>query len=137
MIDIGVATCAAVPDLDEDGGLLLAALAEAGARARPVVWDDEAVDWGAFDLVGESLLFGATDISILRTPLWLPQGLWAFGIAVFLVLIVLMLAETTLLVLSGRGDEAEAYLHARTYDEEAAEALEAVGAAVPGEVGKP
>ncbi|WP_220036007.1 ATP-grasp domain-containing protein [Modestobacter versicolor] len=48
---IGVATCAAVPDLDEDGGLLLAALHEAGARARPVVWDDPAVDWAAFDAV--------------------------------------------------------------------------------------
>src|SRR3978361_2393214 len=41
--NIGVATCAAVPDLDEDGGLLLAALAAAGARARPVVWDDATV----------------------------------------------------------------------------------------------
>lgn len=87
------------------------------------------IAWGAVDLVGESLLFDATDISILRTPLWLPQGLWAFGIAVFLLLIVLMLAEAALLVLSGRGLEAEALLHARTYDEEAAEALEAVGAA--------
>ncbi len=86
------------------------------------------IAWGAVDLVGESLLFGATDISILRTPLWIPQGLWAFGITLFLLLIVLMLAETTLLVLGGRGAEAEAQLHARTYDEEAAEALEAVGA---------
>ena len=39
-----------------------------------------------------------------------------------------MLAESTLLVIAGRGNEAEALLHARTYDEEAAEALEAVGA---------
>jgi len=35
---------------------------------------------GAYDLVDESVLFGATDISVLRTPLWIPQGLWAFGI---------------------------------------------------------
>jgi TRAP-type C4-dicarboxylate transport system permease small subunit len=83
---------------------------------------------GAWDLVDESLLFGATDISVLRTPLWLPQGLWAFGIVVFLALILLMLVENTLLVIAGRGAEAEANLHARTYDEEAAEALEAVGA---------
>jgi hypothetical protein len=48
---IGVATCAAVPELDEDGPLLLAALTAAGARARPVVWDDETVDWAALDLV--------------------------------------------------------------------------------------
>jgi TRAP-type C4-dicarboxylate transport system permease small subunit len=91
------------------------------------------VAWGAYELVDESLLFGATDISLLRTPLWLPQGLWAAGIGVFLLLILLMLAETTLLVLAGRGAEAEAQLHARTYDEEAEEALEAVGVKREGE----
>src|SRR3954468_16630997 len=84
---------------------------------------------GAYDLVDESILFGATDISVLRAPLWIPQGLWAFGIAVFLLLIILTMAESFLLVLAGRGREAEALVHARTYEEEAAEALEAVGAA--------
>jgi TRAP-type C4-dicarboxylate transport system permease small subunit len=83
---------------------------------------------GAYDLVDESILFGATDISVLRTPLWIPQGLFAFGIAVFLALIVLLFVESLLLVLAGRGREAETLLHARTYQEEAAEALEAVGA---------
>jgi hypothetical protein len=39
-----------------------------------------------------------------------------------------MLIENALLVAAGRGAEAEAQLHTRTYDEEAAEALEAVGA---------
>jgi TRAP-type C4-dicarboxylate transport system permease small subunit len=86
------------------------------------------VAWGAYGLVDESLLFGATDISLLRTPLWIPQGLWAFGIGVFLLLILAMLVENALLVVAGRGAEAEARLHTRTYDEEAAEALEAVGA---------
>jgi TRAP-type C4-dicarboxylate transport system permease small subunit len=84
---------------------------------------------GAWDLVDESILFRATDISVLQTPLWIPQGLWAFGIAVFLVLILLVIIENVLLVLSGRGREAEALVHMRTYEEEAAEALEAVGAA--------
>lgn len=88
---------------------------------------------GAWELVDESLLFGATDISVLRTPLWIPQGLWTFGILVFLALILLMLVEATLLLFAGRGDEAEALLHSRTYDEEAAEALEAVGALKSGE----
>ena len=46
---IGVATCAAAPDLDEDGPLLLAALREAGADPVPAVWDDPDVDWAAFD----------------------------------------------------------------------------------------
>src|SRR3954469_19128550 len=82
---------------------------------------------GACDLLDESILFGATDISVLRTPLWIPQGLWAFGIVVFLVLIVLLLLESLLLVLAGRGREAEALVHMRTYQEEVTEALEATG----------
>src|SRR5215211_1034495 len=86
------------------------------------------IAWGAYALVDESLLFGATDISLLRTPLWLPQGLWAFGIVVVLALIVVMLVENALLLVAGRGAEVEAQLHTRTYDEEAAEALEAIGA---------
>ena len=78
-------------------------------------------------LVDESLLFGATDISILRTPLAIPQGLWAFGICVMMLLIVLMFVENLLLILAGRGAESEAMLHTRTYAEEVAETLEAVG----------
>jgi TRAP-type C4-dicarboxylate transport system permease small subunit len=84
---------------------------------------------GAYDLVDESILFRATDISVLQTPLWIPQGLWAFGIVVFLVLILLVILENFLLVLSGRGREAEALVHMRTYQEEVAEALEATGLA--------
>jgi TRAP-type C4-dicarboxylate transport system permease small subunit len=86
------------------------------------------IAFGAYELFDESLLFGATDISLLRTPLWIPQGLWAFGIAVFLLLIVAMLIESLLLLADGRGGEVEAKLHTRTYDEEAAEALQALRA---------
>jgi TRAP-type C4-dicarboxylate transport system permease small subunit len=86
------------------------------------------IAFGAYRLFDESLLFRATDISLLRTPLWIPQGLWAFGIAAFLMLILAMLIESLLLLAGGRGGEVEAKLHTRTYDEEAAEALQAVGA---------
>src|SRR3712207_5074364 len=48
---IGIATCSAAPDLDEDGPVLLDALASAGVRATVGVWDDPEVDWGSFDLV--------------------------------------------------------------------------------------
>ena len=84
---------------------------------------------GAYDLVDESILFRATDISVLRTPLWIPQGLWTLGIGIFLLLIILLFVESLLLVLAGRGREAEALVHARTYQEEVAETLEAVGVA--------
>jgi TRAP-type C4-dicarboxylate transport system permease small subunit len=86
---------------------------------------------GALDLVDESLLFNATDISLLRIPLAIPQGLWAAGLLVFLLLILLMLLENTLLALSGDPRAVERNLSSRGYDEEAAEALEALGVVAP------
>src|ERR1700756_2624370 len=47
---VALATCAEVPDLDEDGPALLAALAARGIDGVPAVWDAE-VDWERFDLV--------------------------------------------------------------------------------------
>lgn len=42
-----LATCAALPDGDEDAARLVAALERAGVRARWQVWTDPAVDWAA------------------------------------------------------------------------------------------
>jgi hypothetical protein len=42
-----LATCADLPDGDEDGAILVAALADAGLAARWVAWTDPAVDWSA------------------------------------------------------------------------------------------
>lgn len=42
-----LATCAALPDADEDGDVLVQALAEQGVDARWSVWSDPAVDWAA------------------------------------------------------------------------------------------
>jgi TRAP-type C4-dicarboxylate transport system permease small subunit len=81
---------------------------------------------GAWELVEESLLFGATDISAMRVPLAIPQGLWAAGLIVFLLLILCMLVENTLLALSGDARQVEANLSSRSYTEEADEALEAL-----------
>lgn len=93
--------------------------------------------YGAWTLVEESLLFSATDISVIRTPLAIPQGLWAFGIGVFFLLILTMLVEAVLLIIAGRGAETESMLHSRTYQEEVAEALEAVGEPVPADAATP
>jgi hypothetical protein len=51
MTRIALATCAELPDLDPDEQLLLEPLRALGVDARPAVWDDREVDWGAFDLV--------------------------------------------------------------------------------------
>ncbi len=48
---IALATCLALPDLDEEDAPLVPALPEAGMEGVPVVWNDPDVDWGAYDLV--------------------------------------------------------------------------------------
>lgn len=83
--------------------------------------------YGAVLLVQESLLFNATDISVIRTPLAIPQGLWAAGIGMLFLLVVVMFVEGLLLALAGRGAETEAMLSTRSYQEDVAEALDAVG----------
>jgi glutathione synthase/RimK-type ligase-like ATP-grasp enzyme len=47
---VALATCAAWPELDEDGPELLAALAAEGLAVDVPVWDDPSVDWDAYDL---------------------------------------------------------------------------------------
>ena len=49
---IAIATCAAHPDLDAEGRLLLDALRERGAAAEPAVWNEPAARaWHDYDLV--------------------------------------------------------------------------------------
>jgi hypothetical protein len=46
-----LATCAELPQLDQDTRCLLAALLARGVAARAAVWSDAAIDWSEFDLV--------------------------------------------------------------------------------------
>jgi hypothetical protein len=48
---VGLATCAEIPDGDDDAPLLSAALAAERVAAEWVVWTDDGVDWNDFDLV--------------------------------------------------------------------------------------
>ena len=48
---VALATCAALPDLDEDGARLVTALAAAGVSAEPAVCDDDRVRWDHYALV--------------------------------------------------------------------------------------
>jgi glutathione synthase/RimK-type ligase-like ATP-grasp enzyme len=50
-MQVALATCAEIPDLEPDDRLLLPALAAHGIEGVPAVWDDSAVEWDAFDLV--------------------------------------------------------------------------------------
>ena len=85
--------------------------------------------YGAVTLVLESYDFGATDRSTLTIPLIAPQGLWAAGIVFFVVFVTVMLAEVILAIALSRPEHVERILGPRTLEEEAREALEAVGAA--------
>lgn len=83
--------------------------------------------WGAFSLAKDSFDFGSTDLSTLRTPLALPQGLWAAGLALMLLAVVALAARSIRGVLAGDADGVDRALMARSYVEEAQETLEAVG----------
>lgn len=48
---IAIVTYYKAPNLTPDDALLVAPLAARGVRVVPVVWNDDAVDWGAFDAV--------------------------------------------------------------------------------------
>jgi hypothetical protein len=47
---IALATCAELPDLDDDTRRVIDPLRRAGVRAEPAVWNDPRVDWTTFDL---------------------------------------------------------------------------------------
>ncbi len=82
--------------------------------------------FGAVSLALDSAQLGATDLSALRTPLVVPQGLWAGGF-VLLVLAVLAIGARSLAQLAaGRAEGVDRSLSARTYEDEAQETLEAV-----------
>ena len=51
MTRVALATCSALPELYEDGPLLIESLAAVGVDAEPRVWDDTRTDWAAYDLV--------------------------------------------------------------------------------------
>ena len=85
--------------------------------------------YGAWHTTMESWDFKATDNSLLKTPLIIPQGLWLIGIGVFGVMTVLRVLEVALLLPRGDIGAIEHLTGPRSYIEEAEEALEAIGSA--------
>ena len=83
--------------------------------------------YGAWHTTMESWDFKATDNSLLKTPLIIPQGLWLFGIGVFGVMAALRVIEVALLLPGGDIEAIEHLTGPRSYVEEAEEALEATG----------
>jgi TRAP-type C4-dicarboxylate transport system permease small subunit len=86
-----------------------------------------AMAYGAWYITTESIEFRAADMTGLRTPLAIPQGLWGIGIFVFACLCFVLLARAVLLLMRGQGDDVDRMLGSRTYQDEAREVLDAVG----------
>jgi TRAP-type C4-dicarboxylate transport system permease small subunit len=85
--------------------------------------------YGAWHTTMESWDFKATDNSLLKTPLIIPQGLWLIGIGVFGLMAALRVLEVALLLPRGDILAIEHLTGPRSYIEEAEETLEAIGAA--------
>ena len=51
MPSVALATCEAFPNLDDVDRLLIPELEHLGIEGVPAVWDDESIDWSAFDAV--------------------------------------------------------------------------------------
>jgi TRAP-type C4-dicarboxylate transport system permease small subunit len=84
--------------------------------------------WGAFSLALDSMTFGSTDLSALRTPLAVPQGLWAAGFALFGLAAVALMVRGLQQCLRGDWQALDASLMSRSYQEEADDTLQALGA---------
>lgn len=85
--------------------------------------------YGAVHVVRDSWDFDAHDISVLFTPLWIPQGLWMFGICVFAGVVLLTTIEVVFLLGAGKVAVVNQILKQKTYEEEAAAAIAAADSA--------
>ena len=85
--------------------------------------------WGSYSLSSDSFAFNATDLTTLRTPLVIPQGLWAAGFVLLLLAAVALALRAVKQLVTGQLKAMDRALMARTYEDEAAETLEAVAEA--------
>jgi TRAP-type C4-dicarboxylate transport system permease small subunit len=83
--------------------------------------------YGAWVTTAESWEFKATDNSLLKTPLIIPQGLWLIGLGVFGAMAALRLLEVALLLPGGAIARIEHLTGPKSYVEEADETLAVLG----------
>jgi len=85
--------------------------------------------YGAISIANDSFAFNATDLTTLRTPLVLPQGLWAAGFVLLLLAALATALRSVGQLMRSDLVAMDRALMARTYEDEAAETLEAVAEA--------
>lgn len=82
--------------------------------------------WSAVNVIEETLLFNAHDLSALRIPMILPQGLWAAGFFMLALFATVLTLEVIVLLALGRPAEIDGLLRPRNAEDESAEAIRAV-----------
>jgi TRAP-type mannitol/chloroaromatic compound transport system permease small subunit len=75
----------------------------------------------AWEVVAGSWRLGALSNSQLKVPLWIPQGLWFLGLALFFATTVVLTLRTALALLSGDLATVRALAGARSIEEDAAD----------------
>ncbi len=89
------------------------------------------------DVASSSLSRGSLANTPLQTPLWIPQALWAAGLAWFLVATVLLLARAVVAAISEPREAVQRIAGSPTLDEQiAAELAEAEEGATPDAAGR-
>jgi TRAP-type C4-dicarboxylate transport system permease small subunit len=82
--------------------------------------------WSAVNVIEETLLFNAHDLSALRIPMIVPQGLWAVGLFMFALFATVLTLEVVILLALGRPADIEGLMRPRNAHDESEEAIRAV-----------
>ncbi|APX24492.1 MAG: TRAP transporter small permease [Rhodobacteraceae bacterium] len=85
--------------------------------------------WSAVNVLEETLLWNARDISALRIPLIWPQGIWAFGLGALAVFAAALTLEIVLLLAARRPDDIDAMMRPRSADDDTEETILALNEA--------
>ncbi|MBU8539171.1 TRAP transporter small permease subunit [Falsiroseomonas tokyonensis] len=78
------------------------------------------VAWRAWAEVADSIDFMSVSTSPLQVPLWIPQGVWFAGLAVFGLVATLLALHAATLLLRGRVGQVNAWYGPPTVEEEIA-----------------
>lgn len=75
------------------------------------------------DVLLLSIKFNAKSMTPLKTPLWIPQGLWVVGFVFFVIVILLLIARSLQALLQGDLRTVNRLIGTRTLDEEVDEEI--------------
>lgn len=75
----------------------------------------------AFEVLSSSWRLGALSNSQLKVPLWIPQGMWFLGLALFFATVALLTARAATALLVGDAAAVAAIAGAKSIQEEASE----------------